>query len=54
MFYKGSYQDNIHVLLECHNAIHVWCYVNFWDKINRTLRQNYNMVVVVFSLFAQT
>ena len=48
-----NYQDNIHVLLECPGAVQAWWEVNLWDIIDRTLRQNYNMDALIFSLLDQ-
>jgi len=50
---ESNYEGSIHILLECPNDIQVWRHVNLWDKIDRTLMQNYNMDVVVFTLLHQ-
>jgi len=48
-----NYEDNIHVLLECPGVMQVWKEVNLWDIIDRTLRPNYNMDALIFSLLEQ-
>jgi len=48
-----NYENSIHVLLKCPNVVQVWRDVNLWDKIDRILRQNYNMDAVVFTLLHQ-
>lgn len=47
---RNNYEDIIHVLLECLSAVQVWHAVNLWDKIDRVLRQDYNMNSVIFTL----
>ena len=42
----SNYEDNIHVLLECPTAMHIWRKAHLWDKIDRALRQNYNIDAV--------
>jgi len=46
----SNFEDSIHVLLKCPNAVQVWQAVNLLDKINRVLCQNYNMDAVIFTL----
>lgn len=46
----SNYEDRIHVLLECSGAMKPWCEVQLWDTIDRTLRRNYNMDSLIFSL----
>jgi len=46
----SNYEDSIHVLLECPSAMHLWREVNLWDKVDRALRQNYNMDAVIFNM----
>jgi len=48
-----NYEDSIHVLLECPGAMQAWREVNLWEIINRTLRQNYNIDALIFSLLDQ-
>jgi hypothetical protein len=45
-----NYEDSIQVLLECPGAMQAWREVNLWDIIDRTLRRNYNMDALIFSL----
>lgn len=49
----SNYEDNIHVLLECPGARQVWSEVQLWDTIDRTLRKNYNMDALIFTLLDQ-
>jgi hypothetical protein len=49
----SNYEDNILVHLECPNVVQVWRDVNLCEKIDRILRQNYNIDVVVFSFLHQ-
>jgi hypothetical protein len=49
----SNFDDNIHVLLECPSVMHIWREVNLWDKIDRALRQDYNMYALIFSLLSQ-
>jgi len=49
----SNYEDNIHILLECHGDMHIWREFKLWDKIDRALRQNYNMDAMNFSLLSQ-
>ena len=48
-----NYEDSIHVLVECPGAMQAWREVNLWEIIDRTLRQNYNIDALIFSLLDQ-
>lgn len=52
VLYDSNYEDNIHVLLECPSAMHIRREVNLWDKIDRALRQNYNMDAVISNMLS--
>jgi len=49
----SNYNDSIHVLLECPGVMHIRREVNLWAKIDRALRQDYNMYALIFSLLSQ-
>jgi len=48
----SNYEDSIQVLLVCPTTMHIWHEVNLWNKIDRALRQDYNMDVVVFTMLS--
>jgi len=48
-----NYEDSIHVLLECPDAMQACREVNLWDIIDRTICQNYNMDALIFFLLDQ-
>jgi len=53
---NNNYEDSIHVLIECPKAVQVWkdynIHANLWDKIDRVLRQDYNIHAFYIHLFA--
>lgn len=49
----SNFDDSIRVILECPSAMHIWREVNLLDKIDRALRQDYNMYALIFSLLSQ-
>jgi hypothetical protein len=48
----SNYEEKIHVFLECPSAMHILRKPHLWDKIDRALRQNYNMDKVVFTMLS--
>jgi len=37
----------------CPGAMQAWREIRLWDTIDRTLRKNYNIDAIIFSLFDQ-
>jgi hypothetical protein len=52
-FVIATMKDNIHVLIECPKVVQAWHDVNLWDKVNRVMRQDYNIYALIFSLLQQ-
>lgn len=52
VLYNNNYEDSILILLECPSAMHIWREVNLWDKIDRALRQNYNMDAMISNMLS--
>lgn len=49
----SNFDDSIRVILECPSTMHIWREVNLLDKIDKALRQDYNMYALIFSLLSQ-